>query len=404
MIHAVFQDLIEARPAIAGGEPVRALRTRQSVLLDAQARHDAEELILSGVLSAWKGGPWSRRFESAFASHHDAAVAVAVNSGTSALHCAYAGVRLQPQDEVIISASCYVSAASAAVQMGARIVVCDVDPVTLSMDPAALAQCMSDKTRVIVPVHMWGIPSAMSDIGEIAAERGVLIVEDCAQAHGALIEGRHVGTFGAAAAFSFAPEKVISTGQGGMVLCRTPEIGERVRRQVNKGKGEGWHDYIELGYSYVMAEFEAIAGLSGLRKMPRSMAERQQVVNVYREAFAGTDMQIVLAPAGVYPSYYKCAIRLPTRLLARRDELLNAITAENVGVRRTHPPLGSIGWLQPHLAKRQQMLLEEGRLCPVAEVVLPLLIELETNIDTEDAWRSAAGVLRNYYAVSAERG
>jgi perosamine synthetase len=235
-------------------------------------------------------------------------------------------------------------------------------------------------------------------ICEIAAGRGIRVVEDCAQAHGASLDGQLVGTFGDFAAFSFSPEKMICTGQGGIVLCREAGTQERLRQLASKGKGTGWHDYIELGYSYVMPEFEAIAGLSGLRQLPDAIAAAARAVAVYQEAFFGTALRIVNAPPDAKPSYFKCAIRLPAQSSHLRDDIYTAIAAENVRVRVTHPSLDTIPWVASTLAKHQR-----GRpapnLCPIANRELPLVLELESSVSEEDAWRSAAGVLRAFNHV-----
>jgi perosamine synthetase len=396
--NTIFESLLEETPAAAGGTPVREFPLRHRVTLDSEAIRDVRDLLSSGVLSAWKGGPVTRRFESEFAAYHGASAAVAVNSGTSALHCAYLAAGLRADDEIVVPAASYVSAASAAAQIGARVVVCDIDSETLSMAPDSLLSCITARTRVIVPVHLWGIPSAMPLICEIAAERGITVVEDCAQAHGASLDDQLVGTFGDFAAFSFSPEKMICTGQGGIVLCREAGTQERLRQLASKGKGSGWHDYIELGYSYVMPEFEAIAGLSGLRQLPYAIAAAARAVAVYQDAFVGTELQVVKAPPGAKPSYFKCAVRLPERMSHLRDDIHIAIAAENVRVRLTHPPLDTIAWLTNAMVEHQRGR-PAGNLCPVANRELPLVLELESSLSEEDAWRSAAGVLRAFNRI-----
>jgi perosamine synthetase len=393
MSRATYERLLNERPAIAGGTPVRDRPIPRTVIVDREARREVSELLRSGALSVWKGGPSSRRFETEFAAVHGSPGAVAVNSGTSALHCAYVAAGLEPGDEVVVSAACYVSAASAAVQAGARVAICDIDPDMLSMDPQRLGGCITERTRLIVPVHLWGIPSAMHAIRRIAAERHVAVVEDCAQAIGASIDGQLVGTFGALSAFSFSPEKMISTGQGGMVLCGTPEAEERARRLVSKGKGPGWHDYLELGYSYVMSEFEAITGMSGLRQLRQGIESAGRAVEIYCEALSGTGLRVILPGKHETASYYKCAVRLPPGMRAQRDDLLRAMAAENVGVRSTHPPLSAIAWLADFVIEPQR---NAGDPCPVASRELPLVIEIETgpNLGEREAWRSAAGIRR----------
>ena len=363
--------------------------------MDKQGQEAVLQLIRGGELSGWRGGPWCREFEASFSALHGYPASVAVNSGTSALHCAYLAADLRPGDEIVISAASYVSAVSAAAQAGATIVICDIHPDTLSLDPEQLRRCISRRTKVVVPVHLWGLPSDMSRISEVAAEHNVQIIEDCAQSLGAQCDGRPMGTFSAASAFSFAPLKLISTGHGGMVLCSTEEIAERARRLANKGKGTGWHDYLELGYSYAMPEFEAIAGLSGLRQLEFAIRLRRRAAEIYKEVLAETDITFPLTLESAKPSYYKVPVQLPERLRGHRTYLLDALALEHIGARLTHPPLLTIPWVAK--LNRQQ----KGT--PVADRKLPLVIELESgpNMTEEDMWVSALGFLRVYRHVSA---
>jgi perosamine synthetase len=372
------------------------------VSLDRAAKRDVAGLLRGGELSDWRGGPFSRSFEVAFAAMHGTKGAVALSSGTSALHCAYIATGVKPDDEVIIPAACYVSAVSAAVQMGAVPVICDIDPNTLSLDPVLLKQCISLKTRLIVPVHLWGVPSCMTEITRMSLEFGIPVVEDCAQAIGAKVDGRLVGTFGVAASYSFAPAKLISTGQGGMLLCNEQTLVDRVRCLANKGKGVGWHDYKELGYSYAMPELSAIAGLSGVRQLPLSRELRRRAVEIYREAFADTELCIPKELAGVEPSYFKCPIRLPERFRPLRDYFLEGLIFENVCARLTHPSALTIPWVSD-VCNRRRAECGKPRETPVADRELPLVIELEAgpNLSEDDIWISAFAVLRVFRYVSA---
>jgi len=241
---------------------------------------------------------------------------------------------------------------------------------------------------------------------EVAKGHGLTVIEDCAQAHGACLDNRLVGTFGPLAAFSFAPGKLISTGQGGMVVCSTENLAEDVRCTVNKGKGMGWHDYVRLGYSYAMPEFEAIAGLSGLRQLPEMITSRRKAADIYRTILADTELRFTALPSNADPSYFKLPIRLPAALLPQRDYFIQALNMENVGARLTHPPMHTIPWLAERLINYDKKGGKSRPGNPVAESQLPLVIELDTGPYTneDDMWLSAYAVLRTYRYVSALQG
>jgi perosamine synthetase len=391
---------LDSLPAIAGGQPAREKPTPQAIPLDEEGRRDAQMLIEGGELSAWRGGMFCRRLERAFALWHDRPAAIAVNSGTSALHCAYVAAGLKAGDEVIIPAAGYVSAASAVVQEGGVPVICDIDPESLALDPSLLEACITSRTKLIVAVHLWGIPADMMRITEIARFHGIGVIEDCAQAHGALLNGQLVGTFGVAATYSFAPGKLISTGQGGMVICVAEESGEIARSVANKGKGVGWHDYLRHGCSYVMPEFEAVAGLSGLRQLPDSIRKRNRAVEIYREVLTETDLRLPLISESRESSFFKMPIRLPHKNRLKLDAFIEALNRDNIGARSTHPPMHKIPWL----AQLIECHGSKGQSKPsVAERELPLVVELETGpySNEDDMWLSALAVLRCYRYINA---
>jgi len=241
----------------------------------------------------------------------------------------------------------------------------------------------------------------MNRITEIANRHQLTIIEDCAQAHGARLHDRLVGTFGPLAAYSFAPGKVISTGQGGMVLCSSEELADDVQCTVNKGKGSGWHDYLRLGYSYAMPEFEAIAGLSGLRQLPTTIAMRKRAADIYRTVLADTDLRFTVLPPYAAPSYFKMPMRLPVSLISKRDYFIDALDMENVGARPTHPPMHTIPWLAESLSSYTNEGPTSRHMNPIAESELPLVIELDTGPyeNEDDMWLAAHAVLRVYRHV-----
>lgn len=340
-----------------------------------------------------------REFELRFAQAMGARAAVAVNSGTSALHAAVAAADIAEGDEVIVPAAAYVSAASVLVQQGAIPVLADIDPATMTISIEDAERKITGRTRAVIPVHFWGCPSDMHRLMELAARRSLVVIEDCGQSHGATVGGRITGAIGEFGCFSFAPRKHITTGQGGMVTCASTESAERVRELVNKGKGDGWLAYNELGFSYAMAEIEGALGLDGLAQLPAEVARRREAATIYRRVLSRTPLEIPADPPWGRHVYFKIPIVIPESHVGRRDHMVAAIAEQHVSCRPTHPPVQSIEWLATYVAARGRPF--ERASLPAAESVLPRAIEVESgpNLTSRDLEASAEAVLRAWTEI-----
>ena len=390
--------------AIHGGKPIRPSPLHPKVQLSTAAIARAMELLKEGDLSRWYGGPVAREFEHRFAQHHSVPGAVAVNSGTSALHAAYVAAGRRDGDEVIIPSACYVSAVSACVQERAVPILCDIDPRTLTASPSAIAECVSERTRLIVPVHLYGMPTEMSPILSLATANGLKVVEDCGQSHGGSYKGSPLGSLGDLGCFSFAPRKHICTGQGGMVISRYPDMIDEVRKLVNKGKGDGWLAYERLGFSYAMPDLEALIGIEGLGDLEKEVERRRRAVAVYESVLEDTELSIPVKSSELGCSFFKLPIQLPQGLEQHRDFIVSALDAENVSARPPHPPAGTIPWVSEYIARCAerygQRVATTGRKdywtgrCPTAETVLTRTFEVETGpqLPETEAERSAIAV------------
>lgn len=391
----------ENKLAIEGGNPIRLKPIIPVVELSANCKEQVLSLLDKGVLSNWYGGSVSHEFEEAFARYFGMNYGVAVNSGTSALHIAYAAAEIGPGDEIIIPSVGYVSAASAAIQEGALPVICDVEPQTLGMSPEDLEKRITTRTKLIVPVHMWGIPNDLTDIITIAQKHNIPILEDCGQAHGAKFKGQLVGSFGQMAAFSFAPRKHISTGQGGMVIFRDAELANKAKSVANKGKGHGWHDYHRLGYSYVMTDIEALVGLDGLEQLEAEVTKRRQAAQIYESILADSDLELQPIPTDRYACYFKYPFRLPAKFLPYKNFMIKALLEENISTRASHPPMHKIPWLADHIYKQAANYPVANYPRPVAEREVIRVIEVETGpaMSEQDVYVSAKGVLKVWNRV-----
>ena len=257
-----------------------------------------EELVLevlrSGRLSL---GPIGERFERAFAEWLGVEDAVAVSSGTTGLHLGVRALGWGEGDEVLTSPFSFVASANCLLYEGARPVFCDVDPVTLDLDPAAAAAALGERTAGLLPVHIFGYPAAMSELEEIAASRGLGVLEDSCEALGAIdADGRGVGTRGNLAAFAFYANKQMTTGEGGMLIPPSAAIAARLRSERNQGRAADmdWLEHGGLGFNYRLSDVAAAIGLAQVEKLDSLLERRSAVAAAYAERLAG--MEGVEAP------------------------------------------------------------------------------------------------------------
>jgi len=233
-------------------------------------------------------GPYVDRFEKAFAAFCGRRHALSCSNGTTALHLAFVGLHLQPGDEVIVPTLTFVATANTVHYCGARPVFVDVDPVTWTIDPAAVEASITPHTRGIVAVHLFGHPADLDRLHDIAARHNLWVLEDCAQAHGAEHRGRRAGSLGDVAAFSFAGNKIVTAGEGGMVLTDDDEVAERLRML----KAHGMHPqrkywFPEIGFNYRLTNIAAAIGLAQLEQVEWHLARRADVSRWYREMLRG---------------------------------------------------------------------------------------------------------------------
>jgi len=228
-------------------------------------------------------GPELIAFEAEMAAFHGVEHAVAVTSGTAGLHLALASHDIGEGDEVIVPSFTFVAVANAVLQVRATPVFAEIDPVTLNLDPAAVEQAITSRTRAIIVVHTFGVPAEMDEFTELARRRNLVLIEDASEAIGARFDGRLVGNFGEAAIFGFYPNKQMTTGEGGMVLTRSADTAARLRRLRNQGRdaSAGWLDCVEPGFNYRLPEMACALGRVQLRRIAEMLALRRQAAERY---------------------------------------------------------------------------------------------------------------------------
>ncbi|QIE24848.1 DegT/DnrJ/EryC1/StrS aminotransferase family protein [Caballeronia sp. SBC2] len=287
-------------------------------------------------------GKYIGAFEEAFAAFCGVKHAIATNNGTTALHLALVAMDLRPGDEVIVPTVTYIATANAVRYCGATPVLVDVHAETMNIDPAEIERKITEKTRGIIPVHLYGHPAEMETINAIAKRHGLWVLEDAAEAHGAEVSGKKVGTFGTCATFSFFGNKIVTTGEGGMVTTNDDALAAKLR--LFRGQGMDlarryWFPVV--GYNYRMTNIQAAIGLAQMETVEKSISDRAQIASWYDEALANLRTQIVLpAPvASVKQVYWMYNIFLREGNGARRDAVMRAMDEMGIETRPVFYPM-----------------------------------------------------------------
>jgi dTDP-4-amino-4,6-dideoxygalactose transaminase len=303
--------------------------------LKAQYRPIAAELE-DAVLAVMRSGNYVlgervEAFEADFAAFCGVREAVAVNSGTSALHLALEAAGIGPGDEVITTAMTFVATTAAILYAGAKPVLVDIDPDSLALDPARIEAAITPRTRAIIPVHLHGRLADMDAILAIARRHGLLVIEDAAQAHGAERDGRRAGNFGDIGCFSFYPGKNLGAcGEGGAIVTNDPEIAATLRCLRDWGQA-GKYNHVRKGYNYRLDAVQAAVLGVKLRHLPAWTDARRQIAAHYDALLADCDV-VRPAPAGLDHVRHVYALRVRDR-----DPMADVLRAEGVATGIHYP-------------------------------------------------------------------
>src|SRR5688572_8836641 len=272
--------------------------------LDLRRQHAALKPELMGALervvdgSQFILGGEGRALEAEVAAVCGVSHAVGVGSGTDALRLALTALGIGSGDEVITPAFSFVASATTIMMAGATPVFADIDPDTCNVDVRAVERAITPRTRAIMPVHLYGAPAPVDELAALARARGIAIVEDAAQAIGATLQGRPIGSWGDAACLSFYPTKNLGAcGDAGMVVTGRADVAERLRRLRHHGDG-GRYRHVELGYCSRLDEMQAALLRVKLRRLDGWTEARRRIAARYREGLAGLPLQLPVEPAG----------------------------------------------------------------------------------------------------------
>lgn len=326
-------------PAIAGGTPVRTRPFPAWPEFDRREVDAVRQVIES---RNWGGySPAVTELERRFAERHAVPHAVACCNGTVALHAALLAAGIGPGDEVIVPPITFVATATAPALAGGIPVFADIDPHTQNLDPRAFEAAITPRTKAVIAVHFAGQPADMDRICEIAARRGIAVIEDAAHAHGAAWRGRPVGGFGLVSTFSFQAFKLMTAGEGGMVLSRDPEIAARVRSVCNQGRVAGgqWYEHVNLGTNYRLTGLQAAILLVQMERLQDHNERR--AANVARlRAGLGPGLEPLTRDARVtIETNYLVVLRYRPEAFhgLPREAFLAAVKAEGIPISPGYP-------------------------------------------------------------------
>jgi len=322
-----------------------------------------EELVLdvlrSGRLSL---GPAVDRFEELVAERVGAPYAAAVSSGTTGLHLLCIAAGIGPGDEVVTSPYSFAASANCFLYEGGVPAFADIDPRMLNLDPAAVEAAITERTKAIVAVDIYGYPCELDELRAIADRHGLALIDDACEALGAEYRGAPVGSSGTSCVFAFYPNKQLTTGEGGMVVTHSEEEWQLIRSLRNQGRPEpgGWLEHVRLGFNYRLSDIAAALGIGQLERLDEILARRSEAASHYADLLGRLEgLELPAADdADHRRSWFVYVVLFPDT--AARERVVAAFEREGIGYNRYLPSLH----LQPYL--RERFGFGEG-LCPVAE-------------------------------------
>lgn len=394
--------------AICGGLPVR-----EKMLPFGAPFFGEEEIaeVVDTLKSGWiSTGPKTKRFEDEFATYVGAKYAVALNSCTAGLHLSLVVNDIGEGDEVIVPTLTFGATANVVEHVGARPVLVDVEPRTLCVDPDAIAQAITPRTRAIIPVHYGGMPCDLDAINAFAGPRNIIIIEDAAHAIGAKYKGKTIGSISPLTNFSFYANKNLSTAEGGMVTTDDPALEEKLRVYHLHGLSrDAWKRYhtkkfslsevVVPGYKYNMTDIQASLGLHQLRKQEQFIARREELAAFYDEAFSEFD-RLVRTVERPHDGLNRHVLHLYVllldlkRLKVDRNEVLSALLAENIGVSMHFNPLHMMPFYRDSYGYKPEDF-PVAKTVGESEISLPLTPQMSER-DAQDVVDAVRKVLNEY--------
>ena len=306
-------------------------------------------------------------FEQAFADYVGAREAVALNSGTAALHTTLTALGIGPGDEVIVPAFTFIGTVGPVMQAGAVPVFADIEPDTYCLSVEATAAKITSRTKAIISVDLFGHPADLDPIRELADKHGLFLLDDACQSHGAKYKGKYLGSIAPVSCFSFQETKNMTTGEGGMITTDDGDLAELCRSIRHHG-GQSGGMIGRVGYNYRLTALQAAVGLVQLSKLESANHTRRSIAAIYHEALAGLELQLPLEKPYAQSVYHVYSFLLPSRLAPKRDAII-----EDLNVNRV--PAHAI-YAKPVFANPVFEKLDDSFTCPAAKDVANRVISL----------------------------
>ncbi len=316
----------------------RHIPVSQPLLDDAESRC-VNDALAKGAISGFFG-EYLPMFENEFARYSDCQYGVSTPSGTTALHLALAVLRIKPGDEVLVSTFTNMATIFAILYVGAKPVPIDIEPDTLNLDPQLLVRHVTPRTKAILVVHLFGHPVDIDPVLEVAKKFHLFVIEDCAEAHGATYKGRKVGGLGDAGCFSFYANKIITTGEGGMVTFHEKSYADRARNL----KGLAFGDtnkfmHKDIGYNYRMSNLQAAVGHAQFQKIDRIIDRKREIARYYSDRFAGMEgLRLPVEKPSARNVYWMYHLVLSGHNRDRRVQVMRKLADVGVETRETFIP------------------------------------------------------------------
>jgi len=301
------------------------------------------ENIISAVNSGWIGkGQFIKKFEREFADYNGCSYGVSTMNGTAAIHLALASLGIKKGDEVIVPDLTFAATAEAVSYCGAIPIFVDINEKYWCIEPSEIERKITDKTRAIIPVHLYGHPCDMDPIMKIAEEHNLYVIEDCAEAHGAEYKGRRVGSIGNVGCFSFYGNKVITTGEGGMCITNDEELAKKMEHYRSHCMKEPYY-HTDVGFNYRMTNLQAAIGVAQLTKINQFIEKKKQIANWYKEGleYLAEQGMLTLHPEMPWAKcvYWMYSILVRDKLEINRDNLIRFLAKRGIETRPFFYPM-----------------------------------------------------------------
>jgi perosamine synthetase len=331
-------------------------------IIDDEEIEEVVKVLRSGFIAQ---GPKVAEFEDKFAEYVGVKHAVASSSGTTALHLALLAAGICPGDEVITTPFTFAATGNSILYVGAKPVFVDIDNKTYNIDPEMIEKAVTDKTKAIMPVHLYGQPADMDPINKIAADHELIVIEDAAQAHGAIYNGKKTGSIGDMGCFSFYPTKNMTTSEGGMITTDNKEMAEKARVLRAHGESERY-THVVLGYNFRMTDIAAAIGIVQLQKLENFNEKRIENARFLTEQISKINgIEAPFVAENVKHVFHQYTVRVES---SKRDELMEFLNKNGIGTGIHYP--------KPIYQQKLYQELEISGSCPEAEIASSEVLSL----------------------------